>query len=62
MSVSTDTVGGRIEHTLAEHSPARMAIALALVIALGATLMLVQEPAVHESLHNLRHTAGIACH
>lgn len=62
MSVSTDTVSGRVEDAFVELTLAQMAIALALVIALGATLMLVQEPAVHDSFHNFRHVAGITCH
>jgi hypothetical protein len=62
MSVSTDTVSGRVEGAFVELTPAQMAIALALIVALGGTLMLVQEPAVHDSLHNFRHMTGITCH
>ncbi len=39
-----------------------MAIAVALVAALGFTLLFVQDPLLHDSLHNFRHSAGITCH
>lgn len=62
MTVATDTVHARIERATAELTPARLATGIALVLAVGFLLMFVQEPLVHESLHNFRHVTGIACH
>jgi cobalt transporter subunit CbtB len=35
---------------------------LLLIAALGFALLFVQEPLVHDSMHNFRHAAGITCH
>jgi hypothetical protein len=61
MAVS-NTVHGRIERARTELTPAQMAAGLLLVAALGVTLLFVQEPLVHDSLHNFRHAAGVTCH
>lgn len=62
MSTANDTVHGRIDHVRLELTPAQLATGLALVAALGFALLFVQEPMVHDSLHNVRHAAGITCH
>jgi cobalt transporter subunit CbtB len=62
MSTATDTVHGRIEHVRTWSTPGLLAIGVALLAVVGFTLLFVQEPAVHESLHDFRHAAGITCH
>ena len=62
MATANNTVHGRIEQARMELTPARVAVGLALVAALGFTLLFVQEPMMHDSMHNFRHAAGITCH
>jgi hypothetical protein len=62
MTATPNTVHGRIERARAELTPVQMAAVLLLAAALGFTLLFVQEPLVHDSLHNFRHAAGITCH
>jgi cobalt transporter subunit CbtB len=62
MATANDTVRSRIEHARVELTPARLALGLAVVAVLGFALLFVQEPLVHDSLHNFRHGAGITCH
>lgn len=62
MSAATDTVHGRIEHARTELTARQLATGLAVVAALGFTLAFMQDPMAHDSLHNFRHAAGIACH
>jgi hypothetical protein len=62
MQTDTDTVRGRIELAADTLSGTQLALALAFVAALGFTLLFVQDPLVHDSLHNFRHGAGITCH
>jgi hypothetical protein len=59
---ATNTVHGRIERARAELTPVQTAAVLLLVAALGVSLLFVQDPLVHDSLHNFRHAAGITCH
>lgn len=62
MATTNNTVHGRIEHARIELTPTQVAVGLALVAALGLTLLFVQEPMMHDSMHNFRHAAGITCH
>ncbi|MFB6196583.1 MAG: CbtB domain-containing protein [Haloplanus sp.] len=62
MAAANDSVHGRIDHARIELTPARVAAGIALVAALGFLLLFVQEPMVHDSLHNFRHAAGVTCH
>lgn len=62
MATASDTVHDRVEQARTELSPTQVAVGLALVAALGFALLFVQEPAVHDSMHNFRHAAGITCH
>ncbi|MDQ2070945.1 CbtB domain-containing protein [Haloarcula sp. NS06] len=59
---ATDSVYDRIERAKASLTGPQIAIAVALVAALGFTLLFVQDPMLHDSLHNFRHSAGITCH
>lgn len=62
MTATSDTVHDRIERVSVELSPIQILAALALVVAAGATLLFVQEPMVHDALHNFRHSVGVTCH
>lgn len=62
MATANDTVHGRIENARTALTPAQVAVGIALVAALGFTLLFVQDALVHDSLHNFRHAAGITCH
>lgn len=62
MVTATDSVHGRIEHARTTLSRTQLVVGLALLLALGAALLVVQEPMMHDSLHNFRHSAGITCH
>jgi cobalt transporter subunit CbtB len=62
MATANNTVHDRIEQARMELTPARVAVGLALVAALGFALLFVQEPMMHDSMHNFRHAAGITCH
>jgi len=57
-----DSVYDRLDRARTALSGTQMAIGLALVAALGFTLLFVQDPMLHDSLHNFRHSAGITCH
>lgn len=62
MSTRNDTVHGRFERARVSLSPTQIVIILALVVATGFVLLFVQEPLVHDSLHNFRHSIGVTCH
>jgi hypothetical protein len=62
MSATTTTVHGRIDRVRSALTPGQMAAGLLLVVALAATLLFVQDPLAHDSLHTFRHAAGITCH
>lgn len=55
------TVRGRIERAGSGVTATR-AVGLGLAVALGAGLLVAQEPALHDAMHNFRHTAGVVCH
>jgi len=57
-----DSVYDRLDRARATLSGTQVAIGLALVAALGFALLFVQDPMMHDSLHNFRHSAGIVCH
>lgn len=62
MPVTNDTVHDRIERARIELTQAQLAIVIALVAAVSFTLLFLQEPLVHDSLHNFRHSVGVTCH
>lgn len=62
MGGETETVRRRIDHARTALTPTQMAVGLGLIAALGFTLLFVQDPMVHDALHNMRHGAGITCH
>jgi len=62
MAATNDTVHDRIGRARAQLTPAQVALGVAVVVALGFALLVVQEPTLHDSLHNFRHATGITCH
>lgn len=62
MPATSDTVHDRIERARVELTPIQLAIILTVAIAAGFTLLFLQEPMVHDSLHNFRHSVGVTCH
>jgi len=62
MGVTNDTVHDRIERARIDLTLIQIAAIFALVAAAGFLLLFVQEPLVHDSMHNFRHAAGITCH
>ncbi len=62
MSATPPTVGGRVEQATLELDPVHIAAILAVSAALGFTLLFMQDPLLHDSLHNFRHSIGITCH
>jgi len=62
MATANDSVHGRIEQARVELTPTQLAAGLGLVLALGFALLFVQEPTMHDAMHNFRHAAGVTCH
>ena len=57
-----NTVSARFEEARYQLSARDVALGIALIAGLGFALLVLQDPMVHDSLHNFRHTAGITCH
>lgn len=57
-----DAVRERIDVARTALTPTQTAIGLGLIAALGFTLLFVQDPMVHDGLHNFRHGTGVTCH
>ncbi|WP_323674176.1 CbtB domain-containing protein [Halorubellus sp. PRR65] len=62
MATANDTVDARLEQARTELKPTQVATGLALAAALGFALLFVQEPTLHDAMHNFRHAAGVTCH
>jgi len=62
MTSHDDTVADRIDTARAQIAPTTALAILGFGAAITFTLLLVQEPLAHESLHNFRHAAGVVCH
>lgn len=62
MSTSTDTVHDRFAYAHQTLTPTQLAAGLLFAAAIGFTLLFVQDPLVHDSMHNFRHAAGVTCH
>jgi hypothetical protein len=62
MSATPSTVADRVEQATAELDPVYVAALLAVGAAVGFTLLFLQDPLLHDSLHNFRHSIGITCH
>ena len=62
MTATDDTVRDRIETVRSIISPLEAATLLTFATAITFSLLVLQEPLAHDSLHNFRHAAGIVCH
>ena len=62
MATTEDTVSDRLRTARATLTPSQLAALTIFAAAITFTLVVLQEPLVHESLHNFRHAAGIVCH
>lgn len=62
MSARSDTVRDRVDRARVELSPIQLAVILVVATAAGFTLLFLQEPMLHDSLHNFRHSLGVTCH
>ena len=62
MQAETDSVRRRVDTATSSLTGTKIALGLSLVAALGFTLLFVQDPMVHDAMHNFRHGAGITCH
>lgn len=62
MTVTKPTVNQRIEEIRVTLSPTQIALILTFAAATVFTLLFMQEPLVHDSLHNFRHSVGVTCH
>ncbi|UPM42821.1 CbtB domain-containing protein [Halocatena salina] len=60
--MATDTVHGRIERVRIEFTLTQLVLVMASIVAVGFALLFVQEPMVHDSMHNFRHAVGVTCH
>lgn len=52
----------RIALARSELTGPQLLAGVGLLALLGVTLLFLQEPAAHDSLHSFRHSAGITCH
>ncbi|ELY48827.1 CbtB domain-containing protein [Natronolimnohabitans innermongolicus] len=59
---ANETVGDRIDLARNQLTPLQITAGLAFGAAIAFTLLFVQEPMVHDAMHNFRHAAGITCH
>ncbi|NHN41676.1 CbtB-domain containing protein [Halorubellus sp. JP-L1] len=62
MSAAQDTVHDRFDRARTTLTAGQIATGLGLVAAIAFTLLVLQDPAAHDSLHNFRHAAGVVCH
>lgn len=62
MTRNTDTVADRFVGATARGNLILAVTAIMIVAAIGFTLLFMQDPLVHEALHDFRHGAGITCH
>ena len=59
---SNETVSDRIELARSDLTPLQIATGLLFGASIAFALIFVQEPLVHDAMHNFRHAAGITCH
>lgn len=59
---AANTVHERIEQARYELRPRDVVLGVAILLAIGFVLAVLQTPLAHDSLHNFRHTAGVVCH
>lgn len=62
MGVEAETVRSRVETASVELTVIHVAIGLGLIALLWGSLVVLQEPTVHNAVHDFRHATGITCH
>ncbi|UHQ95395.1 CbtB domain-containing protein [Haloterrigena alkaliphila] len=62
MTAPNETVHDRIATVGTELTPTQLAAGVLFLAAVGFTLLFLQDPIAHDSMHNFRHAAGITCH
>ena len=62
MTATNDTVHGRIDRVRLELTPLQLALVVGVIAAAGFALLFLQEPMLHDSLHDFRHAVGVTCH
>ncbi|MFC6766637.1 CbtB domain-containing protein [Natrinema soli] len=60
--MTTETVHDRIGTARDDLTTGQLVAVFAFVAALAFTLLFLQEPLAHDSMHNFRHAAGVICH
>lgn len=61
-TTANDSVQDRISTARATMTPFQALALLAFGLSIAFMLMFVQDPLVHDAMHNFRHGAGITCH
>jgi len=62
MTQTDDTISERFETLRSTLTPLQAASLVVFGTAITFMLVVLQDPLVHDSTHNFRHAAGIACH
>lgn len=62
MSMSNNTVKGRVETARTTLTPTQIGFGLLTIVLASFLLIFLQEPLVHDAMHNGRHMAGVVCH
>ncbi len=62
MNTSNETVADRIEAARGTVGVVQAATIITFAAAITFTLIFLQDPVAHDSMHNFRHAAGITCH
>jgi len=62
MHPNQDSVGNRLTNVKETASVTDILAGLLFATALSFTLLFIQDPLVHDSLHNFRHVGGVVCH
>lgn len=62
MSTVTDSVQNRFVQAQIDLTASQIAMGLLLLTVISFVVLFMQDPLVHDSMHNFRHVAGITCH
>ena len=60
--MTAETVHDRIGTARDDLTTAQLLTVFAFVAAVTFAMLFVQEPLVHDSMHNFRHAVGVVCH
>jgi hypothetical protein len=62
MSTVSDSVQNRFAQAQIDLTATQIGIGLLLLAVTSFVVLFMQDPLVHDSMHNFRHAAGITCH